>query len=229
MTISYEELKEVWHFTQLFLDDCAVHPSWYVWMWETRDSWGKPFCPFSRKCLSELLIYVWKKPMEFRRRIALSICERTFIWQRHRFWERRKGLETEASMCKFPGLKGFLLELLEFLGDIVADSFSCWASYRVLAPCHRHSVKSFGFTSVLCSFGQDPILGMKKIASFLGFSLSEEDFSRIAKKTSFKAMKEKSNETHGKFGDALFRKGKSLQMEICLLKENSRRSFDYVT
>ncbi|NWR46285.1 ST6B1 Sulfotransferase, partial [Regulus satrapa] len=39
---------------------------------------------------------------------------------------------------------------------------------------------------------EDPILGMKKIASFFEFSLSEEDFSRIAKKTSFKAMKEKS-------------------------------------
>ncbi|NWX61189.1 ST6B1 Sulfotransferase, partial [Promerops cafer] len=39
---------------------------------------------------------------------------------------------------------------------------------------------------------EDPILGMKKIASFYGFSLCEEDFSRIAKKTSFKAMKEKS-------------------------------------
>lgn len=126
-------------------------------------------------------------------------------------------------MCKFPALKGFLLELLEFLGDIVTDSFPCWASYRVLAPFHSHSVKSFG------SFGQDPILGMKKIASFFGFSLCEEDFSRIAKKTSFNAMKEKSSETHGKFGDALFRKGKSLQIEIYLLKENSRRSFEYVT
>ncbi|NXO31181.1 ST6B1 Sulfotransferase, partial [Cisticola juncidis] len=39
---------------------------------------------------------------------------------------------------------------------------------------------------------EDPILGMKKIASFFGFSLCEEDFSRIAEKTSFKAMKEKS-------------------------------------
>ncbi|XP_057876722.1 sulfotransferase 6B1-like [Melospiza georgiana] len=54
---------------------------------------------------------------------------------------------------------------------------------------------------------EDAILGMKKIASFFGFSLCEEDFSRIAKKTTFKAMKEKSSETHGKFGDVLFRKG----------------------
>ncbi|XP_071594983.1 sulfotransferase 6B1-like [Heliangelus exortis] len=54
---------------------------------------------------------------------------------------------------------------------------------------------------------EDQVLGMKKIAAFFGFSLSEEDFSRIAKKTSFQAMKEKSHETHGKFGDILFRKG----------------------
>lgn len=180
-------------------------------------------------CLSELLIYDWGKPMDVRRRIALPICERSFIWQRHRFWERRKGLGTEAKLCRFPGLRSFLLELLEFLGDIVGDSFPCWASHRVLAPCHSHSVKSLDFSSVLCSFGQDPILGMKKIASFFGFSLCEEDFSRIAKKTSFKAMKEKSSETHGKFGDILFRKGKSLQMETYLLKENSRRSSEYVT
>ncbi|NXU77062.1 ST6B1 Sulfotransferase, partial [Oreotrochilus melanogaster] len=39
---------------------------------------------------------------------------------------------------------------------------------------------------------EDQVLGMKKIAAFFGFSLSEEDFSRIAKKTSFQAMKEKS-------------------------------------
>ncbi|XP_074434359.1 sulfotransferase 6B1-like [Larus michahellis] len=54
---------------------------------------------------------------------------------------------------------------------------------------------------------EDQILGMKRIAAFFGFSLCEEDFHRIAKATSFQAMKEKSNETHGKFGDILFRKG----------------------
>ena len=54
---------------------------------------------------------------------------------------------------------------------------------------------------------------MKKIAAFFGFSLCEEDFHTIVKNTSFQAMKEKSKETHGMFGDILFRKGKSLQME----------------
>ncbi|KAM6432645.1 uncharacterized protein O9250_000039, partial [Rhynochetos jubatus] len=54
---------------------------------------------------------------------------------------------------------------------------------------------------------EDQVLGMERIADFFGFSLREEDFPRIAKKTSFQAMKEKSKETHGKFGDILFRKG----------------------
>ncbi|XP_069708357.1 sulfotransferase 6B1-like [Phaenicophaeus curvirostris] len=54
---------------------------------------------------------------------------------------------------------------------------------------------------------EDQILGMKRIAAFFGFSLLEEDFHRIAKNTSFQAMKEKSKETHGKMGDILFRKG----------------------
>lgn len=107
MTISYEELKEVWHFTQLFLDECAVHPSRYVWVWGSGNSWGKSVCPFRRVCLSELLIYVWGKSVEVRRRKALPICERGYIWKRNTFWGRRKGLETEASMCRFPGLKVF--------------------------------------------------------------------------------------------------------------------------
>ncbi|KAM6365981.1 LOW QUALITY PROTEIN: sulfotransferase 6B1-like [Alca torda] len=53
---------------------------------------------------------------------------------------------------------------------------------------------------------EDWILGMKRIAAFFGFSLCEKDFPRIAKATGFQAMK-KFNETHGKFGDILFRKG----------------------
>ncbi|XP_009944693.1 PREDICTED: sulfotransferase 6B1-like [Leptosomus discolor] len=54
---------------------------------------------------------------------------------------------------------------------------------------------------------EDQVLGMKRIAAFFGFSLCEEDFHRIAEKTGFQAMKEKSNETHGRFGQILFRKG----------------------
>lgn len=66
---------------------------------------------------------------------------------------------------------------------------------------------------------------MKKIADFFGFSLCEEDFHIIAKNTSFQAMKAKSKETHGKFGDILFRKGKSLQMENLLSKVELQKEF----
>lgn len=85
--------------------------------------------------------------------------------------------------------------------------------------------KPFDFTSVLCSFGQDQVLGMKRIAAFFGFSLCEEDFHRIAEKTSFQAMKEKSKETHGKFGDILFRKGKSPQTESLPSKVELQNDF----
>ncbi|KAJ6664610.1 hypothetical protein lerEdw1_006183 [Lerista edwardsae] len=54
---------------------------------------------------------------------------------------------------------------------------------------------------------EDPNLGLKKIAKFLGFSLNEEEIQNVAEEISFKAMKEKSSETHGSFGDTFFRKG----------------------
>ncbi|XP_044277019.1 sulfotransferase 6B1-like [Varanus komodoensis] len=54
---------------------------------------------------------------------------------------------------------------------------------------------------------EDLNLGLKKIAKFFGFSLSEEEFQSVAEKSTFQAMKEKAHESHGTFGDALFRKG----------------------
>lgn len=66
---------------------------------------------------------------------------------------------------------------------------------------------------------------MKKISAFFGFSLCEEDFCRIAKKTSFQAMKEKSKEMHGKSGDILFQKGRSLQMENQPFKVEPQKEF----
>ncbi|XP_053878756.1 sulfotransferase 6B1-like isoform X2 [Malaclemys terrapin pileata] len=50
-------------------------------------------------------------------------------------------------------------------------------------------------------------LGLKKIADFFGFSLSEEEIQTVAEKSSFKAMKEKSSKTHGALGKIFFRKG----------------------
>ncbi|XP_034964422.2 sulfotransferase 6B1 [Zootoca vivipara] len=54
---------------------------------------------------------------------------------------------------------------------------------------------------------EHPNLGLQKIAKFFGFSVNEEEIKSVVENCSFKAMKQKSTETHGAFGDALFRKG----------------------
>ncbi|XP_053315650.1 sulfotransferase 6B1-like [Spea bombifrons] len=54
---------------------------------------------------------------------------------------------------------------------------------------------------------QDLESSVKKIAEFFGFTLTEEQVKSIANKGTFKNMKEKSKETHGDFGQVVFRKG----------------------
>ncbi|XP_077781937.1 sulfotransferase 6B1-like isoform X1 [Podarcis muralis] len=54
---------------------------------------------------------------------------------------------------------------------------------------------------------ENTTLGIKKIAEFFNFSVTEQDIQSIMEKTSFNSMKEKSHETHGKMGNTLFRKG----------------------
>ncbi|XP_077781938.1 sulfotransferase 6B1-like isoform X2 [Podarcis muralis] len=54
---------------------------------------------------------------------------------------------------------------------------------------------------------EDPNLGLQKIAKFFSFSVNEEEIKSVVENCSFKAMKQKSTETHGTFGDVLFRKG----------------------
>ncbi|NXO75997.1 ST6B1 Sulfotransferase, partial [Sitta europaea] len=80
----------------------------------------------------------------------------------------------------------------EFFADFMSGKLP-WGSYfDHLAEWNKHldndSIMAISYEELK----EDPILGMKKIASFFGFSLCEEEFSRIAKNTSFKAMKEKS-------------------------------------
>ncbi|NXF00054.1 ST6B1 Sulfotransferase, partial [Menura novaehollandiae] len=68
-----------------------------------------------------------------------------------------------------------------------------WGSYfDYLVKWNKHIDNETIMTISYEELKEDPVLGMKKIASFFGFSLCEDDFSRIAEKTSFKAMKEKS-------------------------------------
>ncbi|KAJ1204777.1 hypothetical protein NDU88_000215 [Pleurodeles waltl] len=54
---------------------------------------------------------------------------------------------------------------------------------------------------------QDLVAATTQIADFFGIRLTKEQIQFIADKCSFKSMKEKSNETHGKMGSIIFRKG----------------------
>ncbi|KAG6932851.1 sulfotransferase 6B1-like [Chelydra serpentina] len=54
---------------------------------------------------------------------------------------------------------------------------------------------------------ENPNLGVKKIAEFFGFSLTDEESQTVADRSSFQTMKENSHKTHGAFGNILFRKG----------------------
>ncbi|XP_054830196.1 sulfotransferase 6B1-like [Eublepharis macularius] len=54
---------------------------------------------------------------------------------------------------------------------------------------------------------ENPALGVKRMAEFFDFSVSEQEIQFIVEKTSFKTMKDEASETHGEMGKSLFRKG----------------------
>ncbi|KAM4042758.1 sulfotransferase 6B1-like [Anomaloglossus baeobatrachus] len=53
----------------------------------------------------------------------------------------------------------------------------------------------------------DLLAELKKICDFFGINLTDEQLQRVQEKSTFKSMKEKSDETHGKIGNVFFRKG----------------------
>ncbi|NXP16187.1 ST6B1 Sulfotransferase, partial [Thinocorus orbignyianus] len=54
---------------------------------------------------------------------------------------------------------------------------------------------------------QNPVLGVKNIAAFFGISLTEKELQCVVERSTFQSMKKNSQETHGTFGNILFRKG----------------------
>ncbi|XP_053315351.1 sulfotransferase 6B1-like [Spea bombifrons] len=54
---------------------------------------------------------------------------------------------------------------------------------------------------------EDYLSQLKRISDFFGLSLTEEQLALIESKTTFKSMKEKSGDSHGKLGNVFFRKG----------------------
>ncbi|XP_044865447.1 sulfotransferase 6B1-like isoform X1 [Mauremys mutica] len=83
-----------------------------------------------------------------------------------------------------------------------------WGSYfDYLVEWNKHVDDENVMVITYEELKENQTLGLKKIADFFGFSLSEEEIQTVAEKSSFEAMKEKSFKTHGTFGKILFRKG----------------------
>uniref|UniRef100_A0A8C5QTY8 Sulfotransferase n=1 Tax=Leptobrachium leishanense TaxID=445787 RepID=A0A8C5QTY8_9ANUR len=61
---------------------------------------------------------------------------------------------------------------------------------------------------------EDFAVHLKKITDFFGLDLTKDHVTEVEKKTTFKAMKEKSETTHGVVSDAMFRKGTNWAIQI---------------
>lgn len=58
---------------------------------------------------------------------------------------------------------------------------------------------------------QDLTLGIRNISRFFGFQLTEEQVQRISEASTFRAMREKSNDSHAGMGKVFFRKGNTFK------------------
>uniref|UniRef100_A0A8C8S2S7 Sulfotransferase n=1 Tax=Pelusios castaneus TaxID=367368 RepID=A0A8C8S2S7_9SAUR len=84
----------------------------------------------------------------------------------------------------------------------------CWGSYfEYLSEWNKHIDDENVMVITYEEMKENQTLGVKKIADFFGFNLSEEEIQTVVDKSSFNAMKDKSAQSHGRFGEILFRKG----------------------
>lgn len=61
---------------------------------------------------------------------------------------------------------------------------------------------------------QDLTTSVRDISSFFGFSLTEDQVKQITEGSTFRAMKEKSMETHSTMGTVIFRKGDMTSLDF---------------
>ncbi|XP_007058002.2 sulfotransferase 6B1 [Chelonia mydas] len=112
----------------------------------------------------------------------------------YRFYNKNPGLPNVSSWDEF---------FQKFMSGEV-----CWSSYfdHILA-WNKHMDKENIMIITYEEMKENLPQGVKQIAEFLGFSLPEEKIQSIAENATFESMSNKSQETYGKFGPILFRKG----------------------
>ncbi|NXS63113.1 ST6B1 Sulfotransferase, partial [Brachypteracias leptosomus] len=84
-------------------------------------------------------------------------------------------------------------------------AWGCYFEY--LSAWNKYAADENIMTVTYEELKENPVLGVKNIATFFGISLTEKELQTVVERSSFQSMKKNSQKTHGTFGDILFRKG----------------------
>ncbi|XP_025940879.1 sulfotransferase 6B1-like [Apteryx rowi] len=94
-----------------------------------------------------------------------------------------------------------------FFKDFMAGKVP-WGSYfNYLSEWNKYIVSENVMPVSFEEVKENTYLGVKKIVEFFEFPLNEEEIHAVVQRSSFQSMKTNSKNTHGAFGDVLFRKG----------------------
>ncbi|XP_027766738.1 sulfotransferase 6B1-like [Empidonax traillii] len=95
----------------------------------------------------------------------------------------------------------------DFFTDFMSKRVAWGCYFEYLSQWNKYADEENVMTITYEELKENRLLGVKKIAAFLGISLTEEELQLVVERSSFQAMKKNSQKTHGAFGDILFRKG----------------------
>ncbi|NXJ74936.1 ST6B1 Sulfotransferase, partial [Trogon melanurus] len=84
-------------------------------------------------------------------------------------------------------------------------AWGCYFEY--LSSWNKYAADENVMTVTYEELKENPVLGVKNIAAFFGFSVTEEELQSVVERSSFQSMQKNSQKTHGAFGNVLFRKG----------------------
>ncbi|XP_027765681.1 sulfotransferase 6B1-like [Empidonax traillii] len=100
----------------------------------------------------------------------------------------------------------------DFFTDFMSKRMVWGCYFEYLSQWNKYADEENVMTITYEELKENRLLGVKKIAAFLGISLTEEELQLVVERSSFQAMKKNSQKTHGAIGDIVFRKGRKLQV-----------------
>ncbi|XP_018412857.1 PREDICTED: sulfotransferase 6B1-like [Nanorana parkeri] len=109
-----------------------------------------------------------------------------------------------------------------FFNDFIHGNV-CYGSYfNYLVEWNNHIDEGNVMAITFEDMKTDFLTQLKKISEFFGLPLTDEQLCEVERRTSFTSMKQKSEDTHGKLGDAFFRKGQIGDWKSLFNEEQSK-------